>query len=86
MSSGREIMPALGPSWASCVDMRIFLSRPGIKDAPAPPPSFTLVTFPSSAVLDVHAHYDIDPQQRNCSAYMIFKRASACISSDQVPQ
>ena len=35
-SSGREVMPALGPSWASCVDVRIFLSRPEIRDAPAP--------------------------------------------------
>ena len=36
MSSGREVMPALGPSWASCVDVRLFLSRPEIRDAPAP--------------------------------------------------
>ncbi len=36
MSSGREVMPALGPSWASCVDVRLFLSRPEIRDAPVP--------------------------------------------------
>ena len=65
ISSGREIMPALGPSWASCVDVRVFLSRPGIKDAPAPPPSVTLAKFPPTAVLNVHAHYDTDPQQRD---------------------
>ena len=64
MSSGREIMPALGPSWASCVDVRLFLSRPGIKDAPAPPSTATLVNFHSTAVLDVHAHQEMDPQQR----------------------
>ncbi|CAL8467000.1 g6536 [Coccomyxa elongata] len=27
MSSGREVIPALGPSWACCVNLRIFLSR-----------------------------------------------------------
>lgn len=51
MSSGREIMPALGPSWASCVDVRIFLSRPGIKDAPAPPPSSANLVSPHSTVV-----------------------------------
>ena len=35
-SSGHEVMPALGPSWASCVDVRLFLSRPEIRDVPAP--------------------------------------------------
>lgn len=37
MSSGRQVAPALGPSWAACVDVRVFLSRPEIQDAPAPP-------------------------------------------------
>ncbi len=27
MSSGREVIPALGPSWSCCVNLRIFLSR-----------------------------------------------------------
>lgn len=36
-SSGREVAPALGPSWASCVDVRLFLSRQELQDMPAAP-------------------------------------------------
>jgi len=36
MSSGREVMPALGPSWASCVDVRLFLSRSEVHDTTGP--------------------------------------------------
>ena len=27
ISSGREVLPALGLAWANCVNMRLFLSR-----------------------------------------------------------
>lgn len=33
MSSGREVIPAMGPSWAACVNLRIFLSRLAYVDA-----------------------------------------------------
>ena len=36
LSSGREVVPALGPSWAACVSMRIFLSRAAVSDSPYP--------------------------------------------------
>lgn len=36
MSSGREVVPALGPSWAACVNTRLFLSRAPVADSPYP--------------------------------------------------
>ena len=34
VTSGREVVPALGPSWAACVNTRIFLSRAPVADTP----------------------------------------------------
>ena len=38
ISSGREVLPALGLAWANCVTMRIFLSRHAVHAAPQPGP------------------------------------------------
>ena len=35
-TSGREVVPALGPSWAACCNARVFLSRAPVADMPDP--------------------------------------------------
>lgn len=48
VSSGREVIPALGPSWAACVNVRVFLSRAPVSDTHHPASAAQVSSEPSS--------------------------------------